>query len=147
MVTASFTCIVYQLSLGADDSVTGCYDRQYTPVTARVAVIPKGIGINIMGVGYYAKTDAQGITNVELNEGDIVETTYGVSGIGYWQVMGREALTFGNVFICYRLSLARLLYLPMTIPSGPEGYSGFESITAGIEEFEDGFERLIIVSP
>jgi hypothetical protein len=121
MSTASFTVTIYQLTLGSPDATTGCYARQYTTVTGRVAVVPKGIGINIMGVGYYAKTDAQGITNVELNEGDIIENTYGTSGVGYWQVMGRETLLFGNVFICYRLALARILYLPFTPGAGGGG--------------------------
>jgi hypothetical protein len=149
MVTASFTCTVYQLSLGSADASTGCYARQYTPVTARVAVIPRGIGVNIMGVGYYAKTDAQGITGTELGEGDIIKVTYGSVGVGLWQVMGRETLTFGNVFICYRLSLARILYLPF-IPMSVGNY-GFETISTDpvtmlvTEGFENGFERIIIV--
>lgn len=147
MVTASFTVTVYQFSPGAYDSITGIPAQQFTPSSARVAVIPKGSSITINGVGYYPKTDAAGITPYDLNEGDYIHVEYQTGASGYWKIMARREIPWGNVLVGYFLDLARVINLPF-IPI-TSGYYGFETIatdTDGIvtEGFEDGFERIII---
>jgi hypothetical protein len=146
MVTASFTVLVYQLSLGAADAVTGVYARQYTPVVARVAIVPKGTARMVLGSGFYGKNSMEGITAYEVNEGDIIEVTYQTSGAkAWWQIMNKQPVPFGDVHEGYFLDLAPLQTLPFIAGPPTTIMAGFESLTAGVEEFEDGFERLIIV--
>ena len=143
-MTNSFLVTVYTLSLGDYDSVTGIPARQYTPTSAKVVIRPKGSGaLVINGAGYYPKTDALGLTQSDIDEGDVIMDNYNSQSAKYWLVVGRQPQTWGNTFVFFTLDLQRLERPNFHILSS--NLQGFETIDDG-HKFEDGFERLYVTS-
>jgi hypothetical protein len=133
MVTASFTVLLYQLTVGPDyDADTGVYLRHYNPLVARIAIVPKNVAQIVLGAGFYGKNSMAGITAYEVNEGDIIEVTYQTTGAkAYWQIMNRQPVPFGDVHEGYFLGLDQMQSLPFVapFPGGPPGsgvYIGYD---------------------
>jgi hypothetical protein len=139
----SFAQTLYHLILGSQDSTTGQYQRGYTILGIDMAVFPKGTSAVVSGHGIYAGRNAVGITNGEVYEGDIIKDTLGI----HYQIVGVKPWTWGDTFVAYECDLNEILAVDVRIPtSGASPVSdpkffGFESITPGSVEFEDGFER------
>lgn len=141
MVNPSFLVTAYRLTLGEYDSVTGVPARQFTSTTVSIVIGTKGSPIMFQGGMHYARTDALGITNADLDEGDFLKDSYSTTDINYWYVSARRPVVVGNVFVAYELDLAHAPCLPFVVLSGD---FGFETITPGVLEFEEGFERFTI---
>jgi hypothetical protein len=129
---ASAQVTVYRLFLGNQDSITGKYRQGYTITSAEVAIFPRSAQRILSGAGFYCRRDAIGFTEYNVDEGDVLLDDHGY----YYKVMGIEPYTWFDQFVCYVLDLARLQDFPFIA-----GFFGFEVITAGVSEFEEGFER------
>jgi len=132
----SFTVTLYGLFLGNQDTTTGWYRKGFVYQSITMAIIPRGSTQALMSVGKICRLDAVGLTNYEVQEGDVVGDVHG----NYWIIEGKKPFTWGDTFVYYECDLKKLLNFPFTA-----GFFGFEiiigeigSVTSG---FEDGFER------
>jgi hypothetical protein len=139
-LTHSFLVTVYLLSLGEYDATTGIPAMQYTPASARVLIGEKAVQVLRM-LGRYAAADATALTKYDVDEGDIIMDNYDSVNAKYWTVLGRVAITTGNTFAAWQLSLERRERPNFHVLTS--ALVGFETID-DTHKFEDGFERLYI---
>lgn len=128
----SFTVTLHSLFLGGQDTVTGWYRKGYVNLTITMAVIPRSSSRVLASMGVYCRLDAVGLTNYEVEEGDIVKDTFG----DYWLISGKKPFTVGDTFVYYECDLKKLLNFPFI-----SDLFGFEVILEGVQEFETGFQR------
>ena len=138
----SFAVTLYHLILGAQDSTTGQYQRGYTRLSATMVIMPPGKGVVISGHGIYAGKNAVGVTNAEVEEGDIVKDSFGLT----YRVVGVRPNPWGDTFVFNICDLQEIAGIDVRIPtsgappiSDPK-FFGFEDSGAS-QKFEDGFER------
>ena len=141
-MTNSFLVTVYMLSFGEYDATTGVPATQYTPATASVLIGEKAVQV-LRTFGRYASADALGLTSYDLDEGDIIKDNYDTLNPQYWKVLGRTAITVGNTFWAWQLSLERMERPNFHILT--TSLVGFEVID-DTHRFEEGFERLYVTS-
>lgn len=139
----SFAQILYRLELLDQDTVTGQYRRGYIPSTVSMVIIAKGTSYRHIHPGFFGGKNALAITDNDVNEGDVVKDNAGF----YYTVLGRSPVFWGTTFGWYECPLKEKTVFDCRIPSSgaspasEPNFFGFESITPGENEFEDGFEK------
>lgn len=136
MTDLSFTATLYSLFFGAQDTVTGWYQKGYVMQVAEVFVVPRGTVQRATDMGFYSRHDAEGMTAYECKIGDVVKDAFDE----HYLIVGKQPWKVGNKFIFYALDLEQLLDFPFI-----SGFFGFEILVgelgAVVQGFEDGFER------
>ena len=141
---ADDTVILYHMILGSQDTANGQFQRGYTILTAHMIIFPPGVRETVTGHGLYSGRNSMGITKTEVYEGDIIKEPstsicYLVTGLRPHAWLSEVKFT--------AVDLKEIDAIDVRIPtSGASPISdpkffGFESITPGSVEFEDGFER------
>ena len=131
-----FTVTLYGLFLGDQDTTTGHFRLGYVYQSITMAIVPRSSTRALLSVGSYARLDAVGYTNYDVQLGDVVGDKFG----RYWSIEGRKPYTWGEDFVVYECDLKEKLNFPFTA-----GFFGFEILVgepgAVVQGFEDGFER------
>ncbi len=93
-----------RLLLGARDSVTGLYKKNYEVSTIQTLIFDKGSVTSFQGVGTYARLDALGLALEEVVEGDEIETL----DHQYYEVKAVREVSVGNSFMHRECDLTKL---------------------------------------
>lgn len=93
-----------RLLLGARDSVTGLYKKNYEESTIQTLIFDKGSVTSFQGVGTHARLDALGLALEELVEGDEIETL----DHKYYEVKAVREVSVGNSFLRRECDLSKL---------------------------------------
>jgi len=95
-----------------------------------------------MVCGVHNRHDALGFTKYVVHSDDVI-----LQNDVHWKVVGApQSWTVGDSKVYKVVQLSKLLTfpVPMTEPvpdPGSSHFFGFEQLIAGVQEFEDGFER------
>lgn len=97
-MTLSFLVTRRELSLGAQDTVTGWYAKSYAETADydKIVIVPKGFNLTQFGIGSYAKYATTGIICAPLSEGDEI-----IANSKYYDVASVEDVDLGNSHMWY----------------------------------------------
>ena len=138
----SWAATNYRLVLGSRDSTTGWPKQMWTAESITVHIEPRGTGRLSMVCGVHNRHDALGFTKYVVHSDDVI-----LQNDVHWKVVGApQSWTVGDSKKFNVVQLSKLLTfpVPMTEPVPPPAsthFFGFEQLIAGVQEFEDGFER------
>jgi hypothetical protein len=104
-MTLSFLVTRRELSLGAQDSVTGWYAKTFTETASydKIVIVPKGFNLSALGVGSYAKYTTTGIICAPLFEDDEI-----IAGGKYYEVASVEDVDYADSHLWYMCELHEL---------------------------------------
>ena len=113
------TCnvVLYTLTLGAQDAITGLYACNYVGSVIAVLLEPLNVTIINTGVGKVAVERYTGYSKVAVNEGDVIVDVRGNT----YKIISCKPFTVGDqtVYTEYELVLARLDSTYSTPPTPP----------------------------
>jgi hypothetical protein len=139
----NYTVIIYKLFLGDPDATTGHPRRGYTVHSGLMRIFPRNTATTLGG-GYYTRYNQTGFANLNLDEGDVVEDSFGRR----YYILSLKPWTNGDRFEFYEFELEDVTdtWSKPLIPDEPiasSSFFGFENLAEGNPTgmFEDGFER------
>jgi hypothetical protein len=114
-LTIDYSVTRRALALGALDSITGWYAKEWANSTIEMPILKRGTTLTGLPIGSYAKYDKSGFTQDPIAEGDQIIDSFG----NYYEVESVEDITIGDSLYSFECQLTRL-----TVPYDRPATSG-----------------------